>query len=193
MILILDNYDSFTYNLVQMVGAIDTDIQVVRNDAMTVPELERLNPTHLIISPGPGHPKDAGITEQAIRYFADKIPVLGVCLGHQAICEVYGGQIVHGKLPVHGKASDIHVANGSPIFKGLPPLITGARYHSLIADRDSLPDDILVIAEDSDGVVMAIKHRQHELFGVQFHPESILTPDGSAILRNFVKMEGQTK
>ena len=191
MILILDNYDSFTYNLAQIVGTIKPDIQVVRNDALSVSELEQRHPTHLILSPGPGRPKDAGITEQAIRYFAGKMPILGVCLGHQAICEVYGGVIVHSNLPIHGKASDIHVANGSPIFKGLPPLIAGGRYHSLTVERDSLPDDILVIAEDSDGTVMAIKHRQFDLFGVQFHPESILTPDGSSILKNFLNMEGQ--
>ncbi|MDF2820485.1 MAG: aminodeoxychorismate/anthranilate synthase component [Clostridiales bacterium] len=191
MILLIDNYDSFSYNLVQLAGSICDDIRVIRNDEMTVEEIKELNPSHIIISPGPGYPVNAGVCEQVIEYMKGKVPVLGVCLGHQAICEVFGASIVLAKHLMHGKQSDIHIANGSRIFKGLAPIIKAARYHSLIAKRISLPDELLVIAEDVDGEVMAVKHRDYEIYGLQFHPESILTPQGVIIMENFLKIGGE--
>jgi anthranilate synthase component II len=186
MILLIDNYDSFSYNLYQLVGVINKDIKVIRNDQLTVPEIEKLEPSHIIISPGPGRPREAGICEETIRYFKGKLPILGVCLGHQAICEVFGATISYAKELMHGKKSLIHIANGSALFRGLPPIIDGARYHSLSVVRSTLPDELLVIAEDSSGEVMGVKHKDADVYGVQFHPESILTPNGKTILENFV-------
>jgi len=190
MILLIDNYDSFSYNLYQFVGAINPDIKVIKNDELGLNELESLNPDHIIISPGPGRPNHAGICEEAILHFKAKLPILGVCLGHQAICEVFGGEIVHAKVLMHGKKSTIHIANGSPLFRGLPPIIEAARYNSLCAKRETLPDEILVIAEDDDGEVMGVKHKDYNIFGVQFHPESILTKNGEKIIENFLKIGG---
>lgn len=189
MVLMIDNYDSFTYNLVQMVGNVRGDILVIRNDQYTVEEIDALQPSHIILSPGPGYPKDAGICEVLVEQLKGKYPILGVCLGHQGICEVFGGEIVLANQLIHGKFSDIHIANGSRLFKGLPPIIQGARYHSLIAKRETLPDELLVIAEDNQGEVMAVKHRDYEIYGVQFHPESILTPMGYKIIQNFLALE----
>lgn len=191
MILIIDNYDSFSYNLYQYVGKINEDVKVIKNDEMTVKEIERLNPTHLIISPGPGRPADAGICEESIEYFKNKMPILGVCLGHQAICETFGAEITYAKTLVHGKTSNIHIANGSPIFHGLAPIIKAARYHSLIADRKTLPDELLVIAEDDDSQVMGVKHKDFDIYGIQFHPESILTVGGEIIIENFLSLGGK--
>lgn len=188
MVLLIDNYDSFSYNLVQLIGGFTQDIRVVRNDELTVDEVAALHPTHLVLSPGPGFPKSAGICEELVLKMKGAVPILGVCLGHQAICEVFGGKIVHAKELMHGKQSSIHISNGSPIFKGLAPIITAARYHSLIAERDSLPDELLVIAEDEKQEVMAVKHRHYELYGLQFHPESILTPHGATIIQNFLSI-----
>lgn len=193
MILLIDNYDSFSYNLFQLVGVINSDIKVIRNDELTIPEIEALQPSHIIISPGPGRPKDAGICEEVISYFCNKLPILGVCLGHQAICEVFGGTITYAKILMHGRTSKVHIANGSALFKGLPPIIDGARYHSLALSRETLPDELLVIAEDSNGEVMAVKHKDYDLYGVQFHPESILTPNGKNIIENFLKIGGSAK
>ncbi len=190
MVVLIDNYDSFTYNLVQLVGAVTADIKVVRNDEITSEALESLRPSHLILSPGPGFPKDAGVCEEAVRRMQGKCPILGVCLGHQAICEVYGAEITHAKTLMHGKQSSIHIANGSAVFKGLPPVIQAARYHSLIAKRGTLPDELLVTAEDAAGEIMAVKHRDYEIYGLQFHPESILTPQGGRIIRNFLAIGG---
>ncbi len=190
MLLIIDNYDSFTYNLVQLAGSIGADMKVIRNDELTTEEIRELKPTHIILSPGPGYPKDAGICEEVIAYLKGEVPILGVCLGHQAISEVFGASITPAKRLMHGKQSNIHIANGARIFHGLPPIIRAARYHSLIAKKDTLPDDLLVIAEDDDGEIMAIKHRSYEIYGVQFHPESILTPQGEVIMRNFLKIGG---
>ncbi len=189
MVLLIDNYDSFSYNLVQLAGSINPDIKVIRNDELTVEEIKALNPSHIIISPGPGYPKDAGVCEQLVEEMKGEVPILGVCLGHQGICEVFGATITLAKRLMHGKQSDIHIANGSLIFHGLPPVIKAARYHSLIAQKDSLPDELLVIAEDDDGEVMAVQHRNYEVYGLQFHPESILTPHGDTILKNFLKMK----
>lgn len=186
MILLIDNYDSFSYNLYQMVGEMIPDIKVVKNDGVTLQEIEVMAPSHIIISPGPGRPKDAGICEDAVLHFAGRIPVLGVCLGHQGICEAFGGEITYASTLMHGKKSTMHLANGSPIFKGLPPVIEAGRYHSLIARRSSLPDELLVIAEDDAGEVMAVKHRDFEVYGLQFHPESVLTPQGRKIIGNFI-------
>ena len=190
MILLIDNYDSFSYNLVQMVGAVCPDIQVVRNDEISAADIASMQVSHLILSPGPGRPKDAGICEEVVRMYQGKLPILGICLGHQAICEACGATVTLAKRLVHGKARDIHIANGSAIFHGLPPLIRGGRYHSLIAQRDTLPDELLVIAEDNGGEVMAVKHRDCDMYGLQFHPESILTRDGAVILQNFRKIGG---
>lgn len=190
MVLLIDNYDSFSYNLVQLVGGIGDEIRVIRNDEMTVEEIKTMNPSHIIISPGPGYPKDAGNCEDLIRELKGEIPILGVCLGHQAICETFGAEIVHAKRLMHGKQSNIHIANGAIIFHGLAPILKAARYHSLAAKRDTLPDELLVIAEDDDGEVMAVQHRSYDIYGLQFHPESILTPQGEAIMRNFLKIGG---
>lgn len=186
MILFIDNYDSFTYNLVQLAGSINDDIHVIRNDEMTVDQIRELKPSHIIISPGPGYPKDAGVCEQVIAGFKKEVPILGVCLGHQAICETFGADITLAKRLMHGKQSDIHIANGARVFHGLPPIIKAARYHSLIAKKDTLPDELLVIAEDNDGEIMAVKHRNYDIYGLQFHPESILTPQGEVIMKNFL-------
>lgn len=193
MILLIDNYDSFSYNLVQLAGSIQEDIKVVRNDELTVGDIQALHPSHIIISPGPGYPINAGICEEVIFRLKGEIPLLGVCLGHQAICEAFGGDIVLAKQLIHGKQSNIHIANGSRIFTGLPPIIQAARYHSLIANRASLPDELLVIAEDDTGEVMAVKHRDYEIYGLQFHPESILTPKGEVIMKNFLQIGGDIK
>lgn len=190
MILIIDNYDSFTYNLYQIAGTIHPDIRVARNDELRVEEIAAMSPSHLIISPGPGRPKDTGICEEAIRFFAGKLPILGICLGHQAICEAFGAKISYAKTLMHGKKSMVHIANGNPIFRGLPPLLEAGRYHSLAAVRSTLPDELLVIAETEDGEVMGVKQRESDVFGLQFHPESILTPGGGKIIENFLQIGG---
>lgn len=193
MILLIDNYDSFTYNLYQLIGKnTDEAIQVVRNDQVTIDEIIDLNPSHIVISPGPGRPEDAGVTVAVTKELADHFPILGVCLGLQAMCLAYGADIVHAQPAVHGKQSTIHVASGSEIFRGLPPVVPVARYHSLIADRQTLPDELLVIAESDKGEVMAVRHREYPMFGVQFHPESILTPSGETMIQSFLKVGGNT-
>lgn len=189
MILLIDNYDSFTFNLYQCIGNFCDDIDVARNDMISIDDIEKSAPSHIIISPGPGRPADAGICEDIITHFKGKVPILGVCLGHQAICEVFGGMIVHAKTLMHGKKSNIHIANGSPVFRGLPPVIEGGRYHSLCVERLSLPDEILVIAEDENGEIMGVKHRDYDIYGVQFHPESILTKNGVKIIGNFLSIK----
>ncbi len=186
MILLIDNYDSFSYNLYQLVGEIEPDIRVIRNDEMTPEEIEALGPDALILSPGPGKPSDAGICEEAIRKLRGRIPILGVCLGHQAICEAYGGTVGHAKMLMHGKESEVTVDRDSPLFTGLSGKIRVARYHSLAAFRDTLPEELAVIAETSDGEVMAVQDREKKVFGLQFHPESIMTPEGRRILKNFI-------
>jgi len=190
LVLIIDNYDSFTYNLYQLAGAITPEISVVYNDQITVAAIEELQPAQIIISPGPGRPKEAGICEEVVRRFAGEIPILGICLGHQAICEVYGAEITYAETLVHGKQSLVHIANGSPIFQGLPPLLEAGRYHSLAVSRGTLPDELLVIAETGAGEVMGVKHRDFDVFGLQFHPESILTPGGARIMENFLLLGG---
>ena len=187
MILFIDNYDSFTYNLVQFVGTVNPDILVVRNDEITVDEIRRLNPSHIILSPGPGYPKNAGVCEDVIRQLKGEYPILGVCLGHQAICEVFGAEITHAVKLMHGKKSDIKVDTGCKIFADMPKVVEGARYHSLIAKRDTIPQELVVVAEDDMGEVMGVKHRDYEIYGLQFHPESILTSHGMQMIRNFIR------
>lgn len=184
MILLIDNYDSFSYNLYQLIGSINSDIKVIRNDELTVDEIKELNPSHIVISPGPGTPKDAGIIEDVIRNI-DNIPILGVCLGHQAICEVFGADIVHAPTIMHGKKDLINIDNHNPLFNGLNDKIVAARYHSLMATN--VPDSLKVIATSRDGVVMGVKHKDKRIYGIQFHPESILTPTGKIIIKNFLK------
>lgn len=191
MIIIIDNYDSFTYNLVHLVGSDSDSIKVIRNDEMTLHEIKQLKPSHIILSPGPGYPADAGICEELIRELKGVVPILGVCLGHQAIGEAFGGTIKPANKLMHGKISDIQIANGNKMFYGLPPIIQAARYHSLIVDRMTLPDHLLVIAEDEDGNIMGIKHSKYEIYGLQFHPESILTPQGKQIMENFLRIGGE--
>lgn len=189
MILFIDNYDSFTYNLVQIAGNITPDIKVVRNDMVTVSEVEKMQPSHIIISPGPGYPKNAGISEEIITRLKDKAVILGVCLGHQGICEAMGGNIIPAKKLIHGKQTPVKINTESKIFKGLDEVIPVARYHSLIVEKQTIPDGLEIIAEDFEGEIMAVKIKGSEVYGLQFHPESILTPNGEAIMRNFLSIE----
>lgn len=194
MILLIDNYDSFSYNLVQLCGTLEPDIKVVRNDAVTVKDIEKMNPSHIILSPGPGYPRDAGICEETVRQLKGKIPILGVCLGHQAICEAFGAKITLAAQLVHGKQSRIKIDTECPLFADLPKEIDAARYHSLVAQPGTLPPELAVTATDARGEIMAVSHTQYPVFGLQFHPESILTPQGMVILENFltIKTEGVT-
>lgn len=188
MILLIDNYDSFSYNLFQLVGAISPDIRVVRNDQLTVEEIRQMAPSHLILSPGPGRPKDAGICEEAVKALSGTIPILGVCLGHQAICEAFGGAITYAKVLMHGKASQVTLDRTCPLFRGLPETIQAARYHSLAAEETSLPPCLAVTARSEDGEIMAVSHLEFPVYGLQFHPESILTPQGRTIVQNFLEV-----
>ncbi len=188
MIILIDNYDSFSYNLYQLVGMINPDIKVIRNDEYTCEEIEAMNPDKIIISPGPGRPCDAGICEDAIRYFAGKVPILGVCLGHQAICEAFGATITYAKRLMHGKMSVANIDTNTKVFRGLGPRIEVARYHSLAAAGDTIPAELDIIAKTDDDEVMAVKHKDYEIYGLQFHPESILTPKGQIILSNFLSI-----
>jgi anthranilate synthase component 2 len=186
MVLIIDNYDSFTYNLYQFVGTLNPDVKVVRNDAVTVEEIRAMHPASIILSPGPGRPCDAGICEAVLRDMKGEVPILGVCLGHQAIGEVFGGRVILAPQIVHGKQDRIHIDNGVPVFRSLPSVIEGARYHSLIVDKKDLPAELQITAETEKGEIMGLKHRDYEIYGLQFHPESIMTPDGMTIIRNFL-------
>ena len=188
MVLLIDNYDSFSYNLYQQAASIEPDMRVVRNDALTIGEIEGLNPSHIILSPGPGYPKDAGICEKVVKKLGGKIPILGVCLGHQAICEAFGGRIEHAQQLMHGKQSMVTLDTDCPIFKGMKKTIPAARYHSLAALKDTLPAELRVTAESEDGEVMAVEHTKYLVFGVQFHPESVMTPDGRVMIENFMEV-----
>lgn len=187
MILLIDNYDSFSYNLYQLVGEIDPDIKVIRNDEMTVEEIAALHPDRIILSPGPGRPEDAGILIEAARTLGQTIPTLGVCLGHQAICAAFGATVTYAKQLMHGKQSITQFDPACPLFKGCLPTAPVARYHSLAVDADTLPPELTVTARTEDGEVMAVQHTQYPIYGVQFHPESIMTPDGRMMLQNFIK------
>lgn len=186
MILLIDNYDSFSYNLYQLVGSINPDIKVIRNDEMTVRQIKKLRPDRIILSPGPGRPEDAGIIVEAARTLGKDIPTLGVCLGHQAICAAFGATVTYAKQLMHGKQSDVTFDTDCPLFKGCPKVAPVARYHSLAADAATLPDCLKVTARTSDGEVMAVQHTEYPIYGVQFHPESIMTPDGKTMLQNFI-------
>ena len=190
MVLLIDNYDSFSYNLVQLIGELtDGNIKVVRNDEITIDEIRKMNPESIILSPGPGKPEDAGICEDVVRQLKDEFPILGVCLGHQSICEVFGAKVTYAKQLMHGKQSEMTILKEDPIFEGLGESFKGARYHSLSADRNTIPDELEVIAIDGkDGEVMAVKHKEYPIYGLQFHPESVLTPEGKTLVNNFLKL-----
>ena len=188
MILLIDNYDSFSYNLFQYICEIDPDIRVIRNDELTIPEIRELRPDCIIISPGPGRPENAGIIVEAAKELGRNIPLLGVCLGHQAICMSFGAAVTYAKQLMHGKQSDVIFDTDCPIFRGLPEKAPVGRYHSLAADESTLPEELLVTAKTEDGEIMAVRHRDYPIFGVQFHPESILTPDGKMMLKNFITL-----
>jgi anthranilate synthase/aminodeoxychorismate synthase-like glutamine amidotransferase len=187
MILVIDNYDSFTYNLVQYLGELGADLKTYRNDKITISEIRDLKPEKILISPGPGYPKDAGISIPVIKEFAGKVPILGVCLGHQAIGEAFGGKIVQAKRLLHGKTSMIH-HDGKTIYKGLPNPFTATRYHSLIIERASLPECLEISAWTKEDEIMGIRHKEFKIEGIQFHPESILTTEGKKLLGNFLKL-----
>ena len=189
MILLIDNYDSFTYNLYQMLGSLEPDLEVIRNDVYTVSEIRDMAPSGIIISPGPGRPEDAGICPEVIRELRGEIPILGVCLGEQAICMVYGAHVSYAKQLMHGKQSDTRLDCESPLFKGLPEYIKVARYHSLAVVAETLTEtDLKISGVTLDGEVMAVEDRIRNVYGVQFHPESILTPEGEKILSNFIAL-----
>ena len=190
MVLLIDNYDSFSYNLYQLIGELEPDIRVIRNDELTVEEIRALGPTHIILSPGPGRPEKAGVTMEAARELGRTIPTLGVCLGHQAICAAFGGVVTYAKRLMHGKQSVVTADKTCPLFAGCPDKMPVARYHSLAAEEAALPACLAVTARTEDGEIMAVRHREYPIFGVQFHPESIMTPDGRTILKNFLDVRG---
>jgi len=185
VLLVIDNYDSFTYNLVQYLGELGQDLMVHRNDSITLAEIEKLAPSYIVISPGPGRPENAGITQDVIRKFGESTPILGVCLGHQAIGQVFGGVVTYAQKIMHGKTSEI-THDGDSLFKGLPNPFVATRYHSLVLESRSLPESLKLSAWTADGEVMAIRHDRYPIEGIQFHPESILTPNGKDILKNFL-------
>ena len=187
MILLIDNYDSFSYNLFQLIGEIDPDIKVIRNDEMTVEQIRDLRPERIIISPGPGRPEDAGVIVEAVKSLGKDIPILGVCLGHQAICYAFGATVTYAKELMHGKQSNVKFDKNCPLFVGCPETAPVARYHSLAADPNTLPEELKITALTTDGEVMAVMHKEYPIYGVQFHPESIMTPDGKTMLKNFIK------
>lgn len=188
MILLIDNYDSFSYNLYQLIGSLQDDIEVIRNDACTVHSIEQMQPEAIVLSPGPGRPEDAGVCVEAVQAFAGKVPILGVCLGHQAICQAFGAEITYAKQLMHGKTSRIQLLPGSRLFAGMGEEMQVARYHSLAARRETLPACLCMSAESEDGEVMAVEHTQYPIFGVQFHPESVMTPDGRKLMENFLEV-----
>ena len=186
MILLIDNYDSFSYNLFQLIGSIEPDIKVVRNDALTVEEILKINPAGIVLSPGPGKPEDAGICVDVAKKIGGKIPILGVCLGHQAICVAYGATVSYAAELMHGKQSEVTVDKSSALFKGLDENVKVARYHSLAAIKNTMPDCLKITSETVDGEIMAIEHNEYPIYGLQFHSESIMTPDGKVMIKNFI-------
>ena len=186
MILLIDNYDSFSYNLYQLIGSLDSDIKIARNDALSVDEIRNLKPDRIVISPGPGKPSDAGICVEAVKTLSSSIPFLGICLGHQAIFEAFGGTVSYAAELMHGKSSEVTIDNKNALFRGLPPSIQAARYHSLSGVKSSLPSALKITAWTADGEIMGVCHKEYPVYGVQFHPESILTPDGKTIIGNFL-------
>ncbi len=192
MIAMIDNYDSFTYNLVQYFGQLGSEVKVIRNDRVTVEEIEQWQPDGIVISPGPGRPESAGISLAVIKHFSGKLPILGVCLGHQAIAEAFGGRVVSAQRLMHGKTSEVQ-ADGKTIYQGIDKPFQAMRYHSLAVSRDHLPDCLIITAESNDGEIMGIRHIDHPTEGIQFHPESIMTKVGKRLLRNFLNMTKQIK
>ena len=188
MVLLIDNYDSFSYNIYQLVGGFDSHIRVIRNDEMTVEEVEALNPGAIILSPGPGRPEDAGICCDVVRKLGSRIKILGICLGHQAICQVYGGEITYAKRLMHGRQSEVLIQDNNKLFTGMNASFLGARYHSLAVNENTISESLMVTAKTADGEIMAVEHQNYPVFGVQFHPESVLTPDGEKIIENFMKL-----
>jgi len=186
MILLIDNYDSFSYNLYQLIGTVNPDIKVVRNDALSVEEIKKMAPKHIFISPGPGKPSDAGICVDLIKQLHTVIPILGICLGHQAIFEAFGGTVSYASKLMHGKSSQVTIDAENALFKNMPKVIKAARYHSLAGIKSTLPDILKITAWTEDGEIMAVSHKEYAVYGVQFHPESILTSDGETIIRNFL-------
>ena len=189
MILLIDNYDSFSYNLYQLIGSVRADIKVIRNDELTLDEIDELDVDYIFLSPGPKRPEDAGVCIDVVKKYAGKIPIMGVCLGHQAICTAFGGVVSYAKELMHGKTSIAAIDNECAVFKDMPDKIRVARYHSLAALRDRLPACLRVTAETEDGEVMAVEHTKYPVYGIQFHPESVLTPDGKKIIENFLKVK----
>lgn len=188
MIIIMDNYDSFTYNLYQYVGTLNSDIEVYRNDKITVDEIREKKPERIILSPGPKYPEDAGICIELVKRLGSEIPILGVCLGHQSIGRAFGGNIVRSKIPMHGKPDEIEIDAGSKLFSGLDKKITVGRYHSLIIEKESLPECLKITGMSKDGSIMAVEHKEYPVYGIQFHPESYLIKDGMKIIENFLKI-----
>lgn len=186
MNLLIDSYDSFSWNLFQLAGTIEPDIRVIRNDEMTAEEIRALHPDHIILSPGPGRPEEAGVLIDAVRKIHD-IPILGVCLGHQAVCRAFGASVTYAGRLMHGRQSEVRLDTDCPLFAGCPESVPAARYHSLAADAETLPPELKVTALADDGEIMAVQHRKYPIYGVQFHPESVMTPDGEQMLRNFLK------
>jgi anthranilate synthase/aminodeoxychorismate synthase-like glutamine amidotransferase len=190
-VLVIDNYDSFTYNLVDYIATAGAEVRVERNDAVTAEQAEAWGPTHVVVSPGPGTPREAGVSEEVVRRLAGRIPILGVCLGHQVICELYGGRVDRAARIVHGKPDEV-THDGSALYAGLPSPFEAGRYHSLVLVREDLPEELELTAWTEDGLVMGAAHRELPRFGVQFHPESILTPEGPAIVENFLALSTAT-
>lgn len=188
MVLLIDNYDSFSYNLYQVIGTIQPDIKVIRNDELTVEEIDKLAPSHIVLSPGPGKPKDAGVCEGVVKALGGRYPILGVCLGHQAICEAYGATITYADRLMHGKQSEVTILQENRLFRELGAQIKVARYHSLVADKETIPEELTVTAVTKEGEIMAVAHKSYNVYGVQFHPESIMTPEGKRIIANFLEV-----
>lgn len=188
MILLIDNYDSFVYNLYQIIGQCNSDIKVVRNDELEIEDIRNMSPTHIVLSPGPGKPSDAGICEKIVKKLGSSIPILGVCLGHQAICEVYGATVTYAPTLMHGKQSLVKVDTNSVLYRDMPDEMRVARYHSLAVGKVTIPDELKITGMSDDGEVMSIEHSKYPVYGVQYHPESILTPQGKQIIKNFLNI-----
>ena len=187
MILLVDNYDSFVYNLYQLIGSINTEIKVIRNDEINIEQIKKRNPSHIVLSPGPGKPSEAGICSEIVKAFQGEIPILGICLGHQVIAEVFESIVRYAKEVVHGK---VKIMENSPLFEGIDKEFMGARYHSLAIKRETLGEDLKIIATTDDGEIMAIEHRKYPIYGLQFHPESILSDNGKKLIQNFLDIRG---